>query len=319
MYAIMMLCAAAMYGLVSPVLRIAYAAGLDPATATDAQYAIAAVCLWLVAMVRHRGKRIDRCQWMLILLIGLMNALFCYTYYRALAVLPASLAIVFMFQFVWMATLIDAVWHRRWPGPAKWLGLLFILGGTVLAVGATGAAWKDVPVGAALLGLGAALAYAINLTVSAQNDPAVSPELRSALVITVAGIAVLSVFPPGAFVHHLAARPPITLFWGFWIALLSQVLPTLFALIAIPRIGGRMAAVLGTLELPVAVVGAWLMNGDHVSPLRWLGVLLILAGMVISEAMSREKGPAAEAASPLQTRMRWRRKRAVRWREVPRR
>ncbi len=315
----MMLAAAAMYGLVSPVLRLAYAAGLDPAAATDAQYAIAAACLWLVALFRHRGKRIDRRQWALIVIIGLMNALFCYTYYRALAVLPASLAIVFMFQFVWMATLIDALWHRRWPGIAKWIGLVLILGGTVLAVGATGASWREVPVGAVLLGLGAALAYAINLTLSAHNDPAVSPELRSALVITVAGVAVLTVFPPGSFVHHLAQRPAPTLFWGFWIALLSQVLPTLFALVAIPHIGGRMAAVLGTLELPVAVIGAWLLNGDHVSPMRWLGVALILAGMVVSETLSRERGAMAAAAHPPARRAWWRRVGFARWREASRR
>ncbi|SIT06072.1 EamA family transporter [Alicyclobacillus vulcanalis] len=318
MYAILMLCAAAMYGLVSPVLRIAYASGLDPATATDAQYAIAAVCLWAVALFRHRGKRIDRRQWLLIALIGLMNALFCYTYYRALAVLPASVAIVFMFQFVWMATLIDAIWHRRVPGAAKWVGLVLILGGTVLAVGATGASWKSVPFGAALMGLGAALAYAVNLTLSAYNDPDVSPELRSALVITIAGLAVLAVFPPGPFVHRLMASPSPTLFWGFWVALLSQVLPTLFALVAIPRIGGRTAAVLGTLELPVAVVGAWLLNGDHVFPIRWLGVALILAGMMVSELRLWDVRRALDPQHSMLTKARLR-ARLVKSREVPRR
>ncbi|WP_281759471.1 EamA family transporter [Alicyclobacillus hesperidum] len=287
-YAVFMLLAASAYGLVSPILRLAYGAGLSAAATTDGQYAVAAVVLWIFALFRHKGKRINRVQWLLIVAIGLMNALFSYAYYRALTVLPASLGVVFMFQFVWMTMFIDILVKRRLPGRWKWIGLVLILLGTYLAVGASPGAWRAMPLWAVGLGLVSALAYAISLYISGYNDPDVSPQLRAALVITAAWIAVSIPFPPSLLWHSFRLHPLPTLYWGFWIALLSQILPTLLSLIAIPHIGGRMAGVLGTMELPVAVFGAWLINGDVVGPLRWFGVVMILGGIVVSEAVGRK-------------------------------
>lgn len=284
-YILLMLVASSAYGLVSPILRNAYQAGLDVNTATDLQYVLAVVALWIVAIFRHRGKPIRGVQWLLIGGIGLCNAVFCYAYYQALIVLPASIGIVFMFQFVWMTMGIDILVKRQLPGLFKWIGLAFILFGTVLSVGIDPAAWRAIPLWAAGLGLLAALSYAGTLYLSGYNDPDISPEVRSALVITVATLLIFLVFSPADMVHALVIHPAVSFYWGGWIALLSQVLPTLLVLIAIPRIGGRMAGVLGTLELPVAIFGAWLFNGDHVSPTRWIGVVLILGGILVSEGI----------------------------------
>ncbi|GMA57736.1 threonine/homoserine efflux transporter RhtA [Alicyclobacillus sacchari] len=289
MYAVFMLLAASAYGLVSPILRLAYGAGLSAAATTDGQYAVAAVVLWVFALFCHKGKRINRIQWLLIVAIGLMNAVFSYAYYRALTVLPASLGVVFMFQFVWMTMFIDIAVKRRLPGLWKWIGLVLILLGTYFAVGVSVGAWRAMPMWAVGLGLVSAFAYAVSLYLSGYNDPAVAPQLRAALVITVAWIAVSFPFPPSMLWHSFRLHPLPTLYWGFWIALLSQILPTLLSLIAIPHIGGRMAGVLGTMELPVAVFGAWLINGDVVGPVRWLGVTMILAGIVVSEAIGRKE------------------------------
>ncbi|WP_067622647.1 EamA family transporter [Alicyclobacillus acidiphilus] len=284
-YILLMLIASSAYGLVSPILRDAYQAGLDVNTATDVQYVLAVVVLWIVVLFRRRGKPVQGAQWLLILGVGLANAVFCYAYYQALTVLPASIGIVFMFQFVWMTMVIDIIVKRRLPEWPKWIGLILILAGTVLSVGIEPGAWHAIPWWAAGLGLLAALSYACTLYLSGYYDPDVSSELRSALVMTVATVFIFFVFPPSDMMRSFVAHPARTVYWGGWIALLSQVLPTLLVLAAIPHIGGRMAGVLGTLELPVAVFGAWLMNGDHVTWSRWIGVVLILCGIVISEAI----------------------------------
>ena len=57
----------------------------------------------------------------------------------------------------------------------------------------------------------------------------------------------------------------------------------LFCMKAVPIIGGRLAGVLGVMELPVTVITAALILGDHIGPLRWSGSVLIIAGILVSE------------------------------------
>ena len=45
--------------------------------------------------------------------------------------------------------------------------------------------------------------------------------------------------------------------------------------IGIPRIGSTLAAMLGSVELPVAVIAAYLLIGEPVDGLQWVGMGLI--------------------------------------------
>ncbi|WAH36643.1 EamA family transporter [Alicyclobacillus dauci] len=283
LYMLMMLVAGASYGFVSPLLRLSYAHGLSVQAMTDIQYVLAFVVLWIIALFRHKGASIRRSQWLLIVVIGICNAAVSYCYYRALTVLPASLGIILLFQFAWMTVVIDIIVKRRWPSLFKWIGLIVILIGTALAVGLKMSDWHHMPLWAVGLGLLSALAYALNLYLSEYNDPAVSPQVRSALVVTVATLLMFIPFPPGDMFHAMVTRPAAVFYWGGWVAFLSQILPTMLILISIPRIGGRMAGVLGTIELPTAVFGAWVIDQEAIAWSRWSGVILILFGIVISE------------------------------------
>lgn len=287
-YILMMLMAGSLYGFVSPILRMAYQHGFGVGAVTDMQYFLAAITLWIVAAFRHQGKRIKPREWLLIVVIGLTNAGVSYSYYRALTVLPASVGIILLFQFAWMIMAIDILVKRRLPGRMKWIGLVAILFGTVLAVGVSQGDVHRIPLWAMLLGLASGLSYALSLYLAEYNDPAVSPELRSALVVTVAMVVVFILFPPTILLQ--AITHPALLYWGGWVSMLGQSLPTLLVLMAIPHIGGRMAGVLGTIELPMAVLGAWLLNHETIVWSRWVGILLILAGIIVSEIVFPRRG-----------------------------
>ncbi|MNO08362.1 hypothetical protein D3C81_2309710 [compost metagenome] len=46
---------------------------------------------------------------------------------------------------------------------------------------------------------------------------------------------------------------------------------------------------IGSMELPVAVIGAFLLLGESITGIQWLGMLLILAGVGISEGQQAVK------------------------------
>jgi len=86
------------------------------------------------------------------------------------------------------------------------------------------------------------------------------PLLRAAIMMTVSAISLFPVFPPiyltsGVLWNGLFG-------WGLLMGLIGQVIPFLFLLISIPRIGGRMAGILGSIELPVTVFVAYLILSE---------------------------------------------------------
>jgi drug/metabolite transporter (DMT)-like permease len=67
------------------------------------------------------------------------------------------------------------------------------------------------------------------------------------------------------------------------VALCGGILPPLFFSISAPHLPRGFATVLGSIELPVAVIMARMGSGESVTLMQWLGILLILIGISISE------------------------------------
>jgi len=296
-YALLMLLAATCYGLTTPIMKLAYQAGFSVQDMTNAQYGLGLVILWLIwlVMIATRAAswpRLPRKQWLLLGAIGILNAVTSFGYYQALTVLPGSLGIILLFQFTWMVLLMDAIVNRRRPSWQQFAGIGVILLGTVLAVGAhsAGAVSKagglsthgaHVLAWAIPMGLLGGLGYAAVLFLSGYISREGLPLYTSAISIVFSTVAITIPFHPtylwsGVLWHGLW-------FWGLLVALSSQVIPLLLMLAAIPRIGGRMAGVLGSVELPVAVVSTHFLVNESVSAWRWVGVVLILLGIVLSE------------------------------------
>lgn len=280
-YAFLMLLAGGCFGIVSPLMKMAYANGFSAGDITNAQYLLGVITLWPLVAVWPKGHRASPKQWLMLLILGIAGAGTSYTYYLSLTKLPASLAIVLLFQFAWVVLVMDSLVMRKMPAPEKLLGIVIIVVGTILAVGLTGLRFSAVSVGAVLLGLLSSVFYSLTLYLSAFVDAKTSPTLRSAVTVTVSAIAIIPFFSPSHLYQVSLWRG--AWWWGLLIALFSQTIPMTLMYIATPRIGGRMAGVLGSIELPVAVLAARLMLDEPVTMSRWFGVLLILCGIVVSE------------------------------------
>ncbi len=70
--------------------------------------------------------------------------------------------------------------------------------------------------------------------------------------------------------------------WGLIIAFFGTVIPPLCFAIGVPRAGLALSSILSAAELPVAVLLSALFLNDHVSAGRWLGVVVILSAIAVS-------------------------------------
>ncbi|HEU4963841.1 MAG TPA: DMT family transporter [Bacilli bacterium] len=282
MASLMVLLGGASYGLISPVVKMAYEDGFTPGDVTASQYVFAAVALVVIALFRVRDfKKLSGKDVRLLVLLGLCSTGTSVTYYLALSMLPASMAIVMLFQFVWVVMLIDYIVTRTVPNGPKWMALVMVVIGTMLAVNLVGADWSAVSPLGLLYGFLASITYSLFLYFYSRVRSDVSAWVNSSIVAVASTVAVSFVFPP-TFLWNGALGDGLWL-WAILIGTLGQVLPPVFFNIGIPKVGGSLAGVLGSIELPVAVVAAYLVLRETVVGLQWLGIVMILVGIVVSE------------------------------------
>ncbi len=281
-YALLVLLGGASYGCVSAIVKMAYGHGFAANAVTLGQFYFAALILWIMIFLfaRHHVTRIARKDWIHVLLLGFFSAATSILYYISLYMLPAWLAMILLFQFSWMTFVIDFAVTRQKPTRLQMVSIFIIVIGTLLAVGITGAIHQHITWLGIIFGLLSGLSYALFLYVNGMVNTATSPLFRTALITTVSAILVTLYEHPSTSVFvsigHMSG-------YGIAIGLLSQAVPTLLFSIGIPRIGGASAAILGSIELPVAVVLAvWILR-ESVSLSTWIGVVLILAGIVFGE------------------------------------
>ncbi|ARU61211.1 hypothetical protein CBW65_09310 [Tumebacillus avium] len=278
----------ASYGLISPVIKMAYEAGFTPGDVTSSQYFMATAVLLLISAFQFRHfKQLTGRDVLLFIFLGVLSTGTSVFYYLALADLPASLAIVLLFQFAWIVMLIDFLVTRKKPNKAKWAALVLILAGTVFAVDLLHANWGAVSMTGLVLGLLSSVTYSTFLYFTSYVRAGTSPWVNSAIIAMASTVVVFFVFPP-TFLWNGTLWDGLW-FWALLIGALGQIFPPVFFNIGIPRVGGSLAGVLGSIELPVAVIAAFVILREHVAGVQWVGILLILAGIVVSELRMRSR------------------------------
>ncbi|MDN4594868.1 DMT family transporter [Polycladomyces subterraneus] len=276
------LTAAASYGLLSPLVKMAYADGLHPTDLTAAQAVAGALGIWIVCLAATRQVPKLSARTVLALCgCGAMGGLTGVFYFTSLQDLPASFAILLLFQFTWMGMVLEWRITRRAPSRNQRWALALILAGTVLAAGWTDTLPSTISIFGVTMALLSAICYTGYIHLSGHIAVDVSPWWRSAWISTGSVVVTLLVFPPrflwdGAWQSSLWE-------WAGWIALFGTILPSILFTAGVTRIGTGLASTLGSLELPVAVsLSAWWL-GEPVTPAQWMGVLLILAGILMAE------------------------------------
>jgi len=279
---VLVLLGACSYGVLSTFVKLAYADGYDTGHVTGSQMLFGALMLWVLAWPYRR--RWPRLPWREVAKIAAAGSLVGVTgifYYASLRYIPASIAIVLLFQFTWIGVLLEVLTTRKAPHLMKGASVAVLLVGTVLASGLYEGELERLPVPGLVLGLLSAVSYALFIYLSGRVAPTVSPWLRSPIMITGSFVATILVFPPTFLVDGSLTRS--LALWGFLLALFGAVLPTLFFTYGVPHIGPGLASILGSAELPTAVLMSRFVLGEEVSLWQWLGVALILFGIGVAE------------------------------------
>ncbi|WP_316830941.1 DMT family transporter [Pedobacter aquatilis] len=273
------------FGILSTFVKLAYHDGYTLGDVTGAQAFFGAVILWVLFFFQSRTsrykaeKKVLVTPWWKMLLAGTSTGLVSVLYYQCVKLVPNSVAIVLLMQFIWMSILLELIIYGKKPTSLQFLAILLVLGGTVLASGMLETSIAGLDFKGIGFGLLAALSYAGFLMLSGKIGTEYPVLKKSALMITGACLLIFILFPP-AFLFSGALSGTL-LKWGLIIAVFGTIIPPLFYADGVPRIGTALSSILSAAELPIAVMMAGFVLQEQVSLLRWLGVIVILSAMIL--------------------------------------
>jgi len=274
---------AASFGILSTFVKNAYAAGFSLGEVTGIQAFLGMVILWSLHFILG-GKKENKAypqiskKWKIVL-AGISTGAVSILYYKTVALVPASIAIVLLMQFIWISALINFLLFKQKPTKVEAIGIICILASTFLATGAFEDSFTDISPLGIVFGLLAATAYAFFIIVNGKVGNDYPPVLKSAMMVT------------GAFLFVFIVFQPISLFdfsgdlsiyrYGIVLSVFGTVLPPFLFAYGMPKVGVSLGSILSAVELPVAVSLSYFVLREPVSILQWVGVLLILLFVVL--------------------------------------
>jgi drug/metabolite transporter (DMT)-like permease len=273
-------------------------ADVPPSTAAFYRCAYALPPLALLAWwERHRfGPLASRALW-LSLVAGIFFMADLVFWHHAIAAVGAGLATVLGNVQVVIVPLAAWAFLRERPGARTLTAVPIVLFGVVLISGVVGAgAYGSDPALGVLFGVLTAIAYAGFLLVLRAG----SSDLRrpaGPLFYATLSAAVVTL-PVGVGLGELELTPTWPEHgWLVLLALTSQVVGWLLIATALPRLPAALTSVTLTLQPALSVVFGVILLDEEPSAIQFLGVAVIIAGVVLATAGRARRGARSKAVS----------------------
>lgn len=279
---LLILLGASCYGMLGIYVKMAYEEGYSTAEVTLAQFGLGFLTLLLLnnfykIRIKTREIPVTIKSKLRLILSGTSLGLTSIFYYLAVNYIPVSVGIVLLIQAVWTGVLLEMIITRKFCGWRKFTSVIVVIIGSILAtnlflnsiiINWTGISW----------GFLAALSYTATMY-SAKNVEPQLPAHKRSLYMILGGLLIIVIVFHSAI--NLTFSYNIFYSWGLLIALFGTILPPLLFTAGMPLTGVGLGAILASVEIPIAVIGAHLLLKEDVSPYQWLGVIIIIISVVL--------------------------------------
>ncbi len=243
----------------------------------------------LIAAARGMGasRPFPRRTLLGLIILGLIgNTLYQWAFMTGLQVTTATNSAMIVAFLPVIVVLLGALFGIERATPAMWLGVLFGTAGVALVVGSKGVSWSAASVGGDLLVLFATLCWAVYTVGVRRVGKGVDPMQITSITIAAGAVGLLLVGGPALLREDWGAVTLKT--WG------AVAYATIFALVlsyplynrAVQGIGSGRTALYNCLTPLVAMAVAWVTLREVPTGLQFLGVGLVLGGVVLAVTAS---------------------------------
>jgi drug/metabolite transporter (DMT)-like permease len=271
------LVSATSFGFAAVFAKESFAAGVTVPTLLSARFGIAALVFWAIVAVRRPRWPSLRVVLICAGLGAIGYALQAACYFTALTKMNASMVAQLLYAYPALVVIIAVALRREALNARKALALTFSAVGLALLLRAGGAAGSMTAVGV-VLALGAAVTYALYITVANGLPGDLDVYLLSAIVCT-SGVASTGGYSLATGNLH----PPTAADGWVWLALVGLVSTAIAAgtfLGGLKLVGASTAAIVSCLEPLVTTLSAVAVYGEPLTLSQVIGGTAVLTAVV---------------------------------------
>lgn len=300
---VLAVCSALAFSSSGPFIKPLLEAGWSLGAALLVRMGLAALILSpaLVRAIRRQRSFLPR-HWRTIVGFGLTGVAGCQIFYFA-AMQRMPVAVALLIQYLAPVMLVGLAWVRTRRAPSRLViaGSIIAIVGLVLVVDISGARFDLL---GTLLALGAAVCVGAYFLLSERTGDDLPPlalasgglMIGAALVGALCLVGILPFAAPAVSVALGGLDLPWYLVLG-WVGAVATTLGYALGVMAVPRVGSRVASFVGLSEVLFALGFAWLLLGETPAPIQFAGGALILVGVVLVRLDASSAGePHGEAA-----------------------
>ncbi|MDQ0270505.1 EamA family transporter [Cytobacillus purgationiresistens] len=279
-YSLYILIGACSYGILASIVKLGLGAGFAVHELTSSQYLFGLTLLILVLpfvkKVKISFKKIGA-----LMLTGTALSLTGILYGLSLERNPASIAVVLLFQFTWIGILLESVYLKKMPSKMKVISALFLIIGTVFASNIVSGGIHSIALDGLIYGVLSAVTFALFIFFSGKVATDI-PTIQRSVFISLGGLCIL-ILIFGSRVADTGID-----FGGIWpyglmMAFFGVILPIVLFALGTPHIDSGLATIVGSAELPAAVLAAMLILGEQISQAQIIGIVIILIGICLPQ------------------------------------
>ena len=303
---------ASIFGMLATFVKLAYKDGYTTSEVTTAQFVLGLIGLLILNIFQTKTskKTISKPtskEVKMLMLAGTSLGCTSLFYYICVQYINVSIAIVLLMQSVWFSVVVESIISKKFPNIKKVIATIIVLIGTFLA---TNLINLEVKLDWRGLFWGLLAAASFTATMFTSNTLATHlPVLRKSFIMLCGGAIVVFLFLFFAqigplhfdllksvylnFTENTAHIKPfdfsIFYTYGFILALFGTIIPPVLFNLGFPKTGLGLGSIISSLELPVSVTMAFILLGEKVILIQWIGIVLILFAIVLMNLPSRKK------------------------------
>ncbi|HSN58013.1 MAG TPA: DMT family transporter [Clostridiaceae bacterium] len=272
--------AAVLFGSSGMFVKMVQADGLDSISLLTVQYMIAVVIMFSYALLRNKkvllvGKR-SLMDLAVMGVIGSTGMTVCY--YMAFEYLPVAVVTMLLYTYPVIVFIYTFIFEKGSMNVKKTAAIVMAFVGGVLALNIAGGNYSYPAIGI-ILGLMSAVFYAFINIFSEKRLEAVDALAINAYT-TLFSLITLCIYRFPSYVFRGEVNPDSILYIVL-LAVFCEVLPLTLLYAAIKHIGALKVSVISNIEIPTAIIMAYLFLYEKITLSQLAGSMLIVCAVIL--------------------------------------
>lgn len=273
--------AAGFWGISATIAKFLFNNSLDPLIIVQTRVSFAFIVLFLFLVILNRPalkiEWVHSYKFALLGIVGIAGPNF--TYYYTIKLTTVATAILLQYTVTVMVMLYGILFLRESSTWYKWLALFLSLAGCFLAVGGLEPATFHINKLGLILGLLSAITFAFLNIYGKILSPMYTRWSMMVFSFGFASLFWLLVNPPWKIIAQNYSSQQWFIFIGF--AMISILIPYFFYFLGLRYLQASRVIIISTLEPIVAILSAFLILGELMSPSQILGGVMVIGAIFL--------------------------------------